>query len=68
VSHPTTHQVAQVVIEEMMKWSTSADEKQRRDELYALSDRLIRFFEACRALEQPYAAPGLPGLPGGPTL
>lgn len=60
---PTTHRVAQVIVEEMMTWNPAHSEAERRDALYALSDRLIRYFDLA------HMQPGiLPGLPGGPAL
>lgn len=56
---PTTHNVAQIIVEEMMQWKTTANEAKRREELYALSDRLIRYFAVFNA--QPTQLDGLPG-------
>lgn len=56
---PTSHNVAQVILEEMMQWKATANEAKRREELYALSDRLIRYFAIFAA--QPTQLDGLPG-------
>lgn len=60
---PTRHAVAQLIVEEMMTWNPAHSEAERRDALYALSDRLIRYFDLAHL--QPAI---LPGLPGGPAL
>lgn len=56
---PAAHNVAQVILEEMMQWKATANETKRREELYALSDRLIRYFAIFNA--QPVQLDGLPG-------
>lgn len=56
---PSTDNVSQVIIEEMMKWNRHANEATRRDELTALSARLIRYFAVFHA--QPTQLDGLPG-------
>jgi len=62
---PTTHMVTQIIIEEMMGWNPAHTEAQRRDALYALADRLIRYF-ALAHMKKPDAI--LAGLPGGRPL
>jgi hypothetical protein len=70
---PTAHNVSQVIVEEMMKWKTTADVEQRRSDLTALSERLIRYFSifySSVAPHNPKQHPGaiVPGLPGGLPL
>lgn len=62
---PTRHSVAQVIVEEMMTWNPAHTEAQRREALYAMADRLIRYFDLAH---MPPASSILPGLPGGPAL
>lgn len=57
---PTTEQIASIIVEEMMKWSLKDNENQRREQLYGMSDRLIRYFAFYDVLPTT-----LPGLPGG---
>jgi hypothetical protein len=60
---PTTHQVSQVIVEEMMKWDLKDTTEERREKLYDMADRLIRYFQFYKV-----APTALPGLPGGNPL
>lgn len=60
---PTTHQVAQVIVEEMMKWDLKDTVEERQGKLYDTADRLIRYFQFFDVLPTT-----LPGLPGGKSL
>lgn len=57
---PTTEQISSIIVEEMMKWSMKDNEHQRREQLNAMSDRLIRYFAFFDVIPTT-----LPGLPGG---
>jgi hypothetical protein len=58
---PSTHNVAQVIVEEIAKWDLKDTTEARREKLYAMSDRLIMYFQFFDAM--PATLPGLPGSP-----
>ena len=68
---PTKENVAQIILEEMTKWSpneTNVDK--RREDLFELCERLIRYFTLFEVIPDPKTDPVgiLPGLPGGKPL
>lgn len=57
---PTANNVSQIIIEEMIKWkSVNPTPEDRKNDLTALSERLIRYFSVFYA--QPEQLDGLPG-------
>ncbi len=57
---PTSMQVQQVIVEEMMRWDIRDSVDQRRDQMDQMAERLIRYF----AFFDVISASILPGLPG----
>lgn len=57
---PTSTQVQQIIVEEMMKWDVRDSVDQRREQMDDMANRIIRYFAFYDVL------PGsiLPGLPG----
>lgn len=62
---PTREMVAEIIVTEMAKWSIKDNELQRRDQLFEMCDRLIRYFEF---YDSALTYEVLPGLPGGKKL
>ncbi|MCB4862540.1 hypothetical protein K7W03_23395 [Sphingobium sp. PNB] len=54
---PTREMVAQIIIEEMMKWRATSDEQQRRTELFDMCERLINYFALYEVIPDPATDP-----------
>lgn len=57
---PTSTQVQQIIVEEMMRWDVRDSVDQRREQMDDMANRIIRYF----AFYDVVSAPILPGLPG----